>query len=134
MVGGVELAYGQLSGGIIHAKYMVVDGKQAFIGSQNFDWRSLEHIHETGLRISDATVVSQVQAIFNQDWQAQAALADKQAVPLPAAGKEPARTGNYLVASPQRRRRSVAARSCLSHASSSRPPRMVLIPIVCSPS
>src|SRR5476649_2629601 len=78
------LAYGQLSGGIIHAKYMVVDGKQAFVGSQNFDWRSLEHIHETGLRISDATVVSQVQAIFNQDWQAQAALADKQPVPLPA--------------------------------------------------
>lgn len=96
------LAYGQLSGGIIHAKYMVVDGKQAFVGSQNFDWRSLEHIHETGLRISDATVVSQVQAIFNQDWQAQAALADKQPVPLPAASPQPARTGNYLVASPQR--------------------------------
>ena len=95
------LAYGQLSGGIIHAKYMVVDAKQAFVGSQNFDWRSLEHIHETGLRISDATVVSQVQAIFNQDWQAQAALADHKPVPLPAASKEPARTGNYLVASPQ---------------------------------
>ena len=81
---------------------MVVDGKQAFVGSQNFDWRSLEHIHETGLRISDASVVSQVQAIFNQDWQAQAALADKQPVPLPAAAQEPARTGNYLVASPLR--------------------------------
>ena len=68
------LPYAQLSGGIIHAKYMVVDGQQAFVGSQNFDWRSLEHIHETGLRITDATVVGQVQAIFDQDWQAQAAL------------------------------------------------------------
>ncbi len=96
------LPYARVSGGIIHAKYMVVDGKQAFIGSQNFDWRSLEHIHETGLRISDPTVVSQVQAIFNQDWQAQAALGANKPVPLPAKGQAPARTGNYLVASPQR--------------------------------
>ncbi|NWB57322.1 phospholipase D-like domain-containing protein [Pseudomonas sp. F8002] len=96
------LPYGKLSGGIIHAKYMVVDGKQAFIGSQNFDWRSLEHIHETGLLISDANVVAQTQAIFEQDWQAQAALADNQPVALPATGATPARTGNYLVASPQR--------------------------------
>ncbi|WP_421555590.1 phospholipase D-like domain-containing protein [Pseudomonas kitaguniensis] len=96
------LAYAQLSGGIIHAKYMVVDTNQAFIGSQNFDWRSLEHIHETGLLITDKTVVSQVQSIFDQDWQAQQALAEHTPVPLPAAGKEPARTGNYLVASPQR--------------------------------
>ncbi|MGY2289788.1 phospholipase D-like domain-containing protein [Pseudomonas sp. SDO528_S397] len=96
------LPYAKLSGGIIHAKYMVVDGKQAFIGSQNFDWRSLEHIHETGLLIHDATVVAQTQAIFEQDWQAQAALAAGKPVPLPAAGNPPPRSGNYLVASPQR--------------------------------
>ena len=96
------LPYGQVSGGIIHAKYMIVDGRQAFVGSQNFDWRSLEHIHETGLRISDATVVGQVQAIFDQDWQAQQALAEHRPVPLPTTGQAPARTGNYLVASPQR--------------------------------
>ncbi|WP_040266379.1 phospholipase D-like domain-containing protein [Pseudomonas rhodesiae] len=96
------LPYGQVSGGIIHAKYIIVDGRQAFVGSQNFDWRSLEHIHETGLRISDATVVGQVQAIFDQDWQAQQALAEHRPVPLPATGQAPARTGNYLVASPQR--------------------------------
>lgn len=96
------LPYGQVSGGIIHAKYIIVDGRQAFVGSQNFDWRSLEHIHETGLRISDATVVGQVQAIFDQDWQAQQALAEHRPVPLPATGQAPARSGNYLVASPQR--------------------------------
>lgn len=96
------MPYGQVSGGIIHAKYMIVDGRQAFVGSQNFDWRSLEHIHETGLRISDATVVGQVQAIFDQDWQAQQALAEHRPVPLPATGQAPVRTGNYLVASPQR--------------------------------
>ncbi len=67
------LDYSKLTGnGIIHAKYMVVDGTTAYVGSQNFDWRSFEHIHETGLRITDPKVTAQVQAIFNQDWRAQA--------------------------------------------------------------
>ena len=58
--------------GIVHAKYLAVDAEVAYIGSQNFDWRSFEHIHETGLRITEPSMVSQVQAIFEQDWQAQA--------------------------------------------------------------
>ena len=58
--------------GIVHAKYLAVDGQVAYIGSQNFDWRSFEHIHETGLKITEPAMVSQVQAIFEQDWQAQA--------------------------------------------------------------
>ncbi|MGV8869842.1 MAG: phospholipase D-like domain-containing protein [Janthinobacterium svalbardensis] len=57
--------------GIVHAKYLAVDAEVAYIGSQNFDWRSFEHIHETGLRITEPSMVSQVQAIFEQDWQAQ---------------------------------------------------------------
>ncbi len=70
------LDFGKLSAtGIIHAKYLVVDAKQAYVGSQNFDWRSFSHIHETGLAISDATIVAQLQAIFEHDWQAQAELA-----------------------------------------------------------
>ncbi|TFW18480.1 phospholipase, partial [Massilia arenosa] len=70
------LEYGKLTGGgIIHAKYVVVDARTAFIGSQNFDWRSFTHIHETGLRITDPAVVGQVQAVFEQDWRAQAQLA-----------------------------------------------------------
>ncbi|HEI8866689.1 phospholipase D-like domain-containing protein [Serratia sp. AKBS12] len=97
------IPYQQLSGGILHAKYLLVDGEQAFVGSQNFDWRALEHIQETGLRISDGKVVSQVQAIFEQDWQAQARLAAGKPVPAldyqPPA--EPQSGGNYLVASPR---------------------------------
>lgn len=61
--------------GIIHAKYMVVDGATAYVGSQNFDWRSFEHIHETGLRVTDPKIAAQVQAVFEQDWAAQAAIA-----------------------------------------------------------
>ncbi|QGZ41347.1 phosphatidylserine/phosphatidylglycerophosphate/cardiolipin synthase-like enzyme [Pseudoduganella flava] len=78
------LDYSQLTGnGIIHAKYALVDGKRAFIGSQNFDWRSFTHIHETGLLIDDAAIVGQVRAIFEQDWAAQAQLAQgRQVAPL----------------------------------------------------
>ncbi|WP_416426976.1 phospholipase D-like domain-containing protein [Pseudomonas sp. App30] len=97
------LPYAQLTGnGIIHAKFMVVDGKQAFVGSQNFDWRSMEHIHETGMLISEAQMAAQVQAIFNQDWAAEQALSQHQPVPQPAQGAPAPRTGNYLVASPAR--------------------------------
>ncbi|TFW30357.1 phospholipase D-like domain-containing protein [Duganella callida] len=76
------LDYNQLTGnGIIHAKYLVVDGATAYIGSQNFDWRSFEHIHETGLRITDPKIVSQVLAVFNQDWRAQALTTQSMQVP-----------------------------------------------------
>lgn len=95
--------FNKLTGnGIIHAKYLVVDRAVAYVGSQNFDWRSFSHIHETGLRISDAKVVGQVQAIFDQDWRAQALTTQGQTVPVlnskPVAADyaQPA----YLLASP----------------------------------
>lgn len=98
------LDYSQLTGnGIIHAKYLVVDRKAAFIGSQNFDWRAFSHIHETGLRISDPAVVAQVLAIFEKDWSAQAQLAAgiKVAPPI-ASGIAPATIGDrQLLASPR---------------------------------
>ncbi|MET0857345.1 MAG: phospholipase D-like domain-containing protein, partial [Telluria sp.] len=75
------LDYSRLTGnGIIHAKYLVVDAKAAFIGSQNFDWRSFTHIQETGLLVTDAAMVAQVQAVFERDWQAHAQLAANLAV------------------------------------------------------
>ena len=76
------LDFGKLTGtGISHAKYLAVDGKAAFIGSQNFDWRSFSHIHETGLLVTDPTVVGQVLAVFEQDWRAHQQLAAGDTVP-----------------------------------------------------
>jgi phosphatidylserine/phosphatidylglycerophosphate/cardiolipin synthase-like enzyme len=69
------IAFSRLTGGIMHAKYLLIDGKRAFVGSQNFDWRALEHIHETGVLIDDALVVQQIAAIFNHDWEMQPLLA-----------------------------------------------------------
>jgi phosphatidylserine/phosphatidylglycerophosphate/cardiolipin synthase-like enzyme len=100
------LDYARLTGsGIIHAKYLVVDGKAAFIGSQNFDWRSFSHIHETGVLVTEPAMVGQVQAVFEQDWGAQALLAASRQVPVAPARPVPApvpmaEPGAELLASP----------------------------------
>jgi phosphatidylserine/phosphatidylglycerophosphate/cardiolipin synthase-like enzyme len=97
--------WGKVNGsGILHAKYMVIDRSVGYVGSHNFDWRSLKHIQELGLRISEPAIVTPMQAIFERDWQAQAEV---------AAGRAPARRADrqvpgeadmgrraYLVASP----------------------------------
>jgi phosphatidylserine/phosphatidylglycerophosphate/cardiolipin synthase-like enzyme len=56
-------------GGILHAKYFVVDDREAYLGSQNFDYRSLSHIHELGVRSADAHVVSSLEATFDRDFR-----------------------------------------------------------------
>lgn len=55
-------------GGIQHSKFFVVDGKEVFVGSQNFDWRSLKHIHEVGLRIKSLRAASDFARVFKSDW------------------------------------------------------------------
>ena len=58
-----------ITGGILHAKYFIVDGREVFIGSQNFDWRALEHIHEIGLRIRCRATALTLLRIFEADWR-----------------------------------------------------------------
>ena len=88
--------------GIIHAKFIVVDGREAFVGSQNFDWRALKHIHELGLRTTEPSVAAGAAAVFENDWAAAGLLAEGKAVaPLrtePVAASTSARA--VLVASP----------------------------------
>jgi phosphatidylserine/phosphatidylglycerophosphate/cardiolipin synthase-like enzyme len=62
--------YGRLARGVQHSKFMVVDGAQAFVGSQNLDWRSLSHIHELGLRVRLAPVAAALEDVFDTDWNA----------------------------------------------------------------
>jgi phosphatidylserine/phosphatidylglycerophosphate/cardiolipin synthase-like enzyme len=77
-----ELAFADVSGdGIIHAKFFVIDGRSAFVGSQNFDWRALEHIDETGLKIDQPAMVAGLQQIFERDWRAQHLIAAHRPAP-----------------------------------------------------
>jgi phosphatidylserine/phosphatidylglycerophosphate/cardiolipin synthase-like enzyme len=57
-----------LTGGILHAKYWIIDDETIYIGSQNFDWRSLEHIHETGALIKNRSLAKKLLKIFDADW------------------------------------------------------------------
>jgi phosphatidylserine/phosphatidylglycerophosphate/cardiolipin synthase-like enzyme len=61
--------FGAIAGGIQHAKYFIVDGREVFVGSQNFDWRALEHIHELGLRINDGRIAAAYGDVFDLDWK-----------------------------------------------------------------
>lgn len=57
-----------MGGGVMHAKYMIVDQKRVFIGSQNFDWRALTHIHELGLLIESTALAARLGSLFELDW------------------------------------------------------------------
>ena len=97
---GAEVRSFDLAGvskGILHAKYFVVDGREAFLGSQNFDWRALEQIHELGVRTTDPRIVSQLSRLFTIDW---AFTEDRKLPDFPAQPPMPARSQVELVASP----------------------------------
>jgi len=90
---------GKVAGGVQHSKYWLVDGATTFLGSQNFDWRALEHIHEMGVCIRDERVTARFQQVFEMDWavgELQAAGADTSRIiawpePPPLTGTLPIR-------------------------------------------
>jgi len=56
------------TGGVLHAKYFVIDGREAFVGSQNLDWRSLMHIRELGVRLTSPELAQALTSLFEADW------------------------------------------------------------------
>lgn len=68
---GIEVRiydFGALGGGVLHAKYFLVDGREVYVGSQNFDWRSLSHIQELGARVAEPSVARAFSDVFETDW------------------------------------------------------------------
>ncbi|HAF95112.1 MAG: hypothetical protein A2X34_08735 [Elusimicrobia bacterium GWC2_51_8] len=61
--------YKKLGGGIQHSKFFIVDSSAVYAGSQNFDWRSLKHIHEVGLKIESRRAARTFETIFEADWR-----------------------------------------------------------------
>jgi len=59
---------GRWLGAVMHAKMILVDGEVGFLGSQNFDWRSLEHIRELGILFRDASLVDFYSRVFAWEW------------------------------------------------------------------
>lgn len=52
----------------VHAKVVVADGQQAFIGSQNFTTTSLDRNREVGILSDDPAVLQRLQKTFEADW------------------------------------------------------------------
>lgn len=93
------------TGGVLHAKSFVVDDEVGFLGSQNFDWRALEHIYELGALVREPAVVRGMRAVFELDWASAAGAtlpaASAASATLPAASAAGAQVS--LVASPRDR-------------------------------
>jgi len=62
------IEFRKIAGGIQHAKFFVVDGREVFVGSQNFDWRSLSQVHELGARVKSERAARDFGLIFEGDW------------------------------------------------------------------
>ena len=68
---GIEVrksSVGPWLGGVMHAKAVFVDGQEGFIGSQNLDWRSLEHIRELGVHFRSPELTGEYVKAFRWEW------------------------------------------------------------------
>lgn len=64
-----KIPMGRIAGGVMHAKFFIVDRENLFIGSQNMDWRALKHIHEIGVRIKNKELAQTFLEIFYRDME-----------------------------------------------------------------
>lgn len=64
-----KIPLGNIAGGVMHAKYFIVDSENLFLGSQNMDWRALKHIHEMGTRVKNKQLAQTFSEVFESDWK-----------------------------------------------------------------
>jgi len=58
-----------LGSGVLHTKVIIVDGVDHYVGSANFDWRSLIEIKEMGVVVKDCPLVTaDIDKIFDTYW------------------------------------------------------------------
>ncbi|XP_061251534.1 5'-3' exonuclease PLD4 isoform X3 [Bos javanicus] len=60
---------GKLTGGVLHSKFWVVDGRHIYVGSANMDWRSLTQVKELGAVIYNCSRLAQdLEKTFQTYW------------------------------------------------------------------
>jgi phosphatidylserine/phosphatidylglycerophosphate/cardiolipin synthase-like enzyme len=74
-------------GGVLHAKYFLSDDDLLFVGSQNWDWRALDQIHELGVLVKHPGLAADLGRIYDLDWALAGAPAP--AEPAPEVGEHP---------------------------------------------
>ncbi|XP_068441388.1 5'-3' exonuclease PLD3 [Clinocottus analis] len=70
----------ELTSGVLHTKFWVVDKKHIYIGSANMDWRSLTQVKELGAVVYNCScLAADLGKIFEAYWL----LGDSQSIPSP---------------------------------------------------
>ena len=58
-----------MGAGILHTKMWLVDRKHFYVGSNNFDWRSLTQVKEMGVLVMNCpTLAKDMAKIFDVYW------------------------------------------------------------------
>lgn len=52
----------------IHAKAIIADGREAFVGSENFSEQSLDYNRELGILLVKSSILASLENTFNRDW------------------------------------------------------------------
>ena len=55
-------------GGVLHAKYFLIDDATLYVGSQNWDWRAMSQIRELGALVTHPKLAGDLKSIFDMDW------------------------------------------------------------------
>lgn len=58
-----------INAGIVHNKMMLFDGRYAYLGSANLDWRALTQVKELGLVVESPCLVADLQQQFRYFWK-----------------------------------------------------------------
>ena len=69
-IAGVRFAVQKLAGNRLHARTIIRDGNEAFVGSQSLRQLELDARREIGIIFRDRKVVSAIAALFDNDWNA----------------------------------------------------------------
>jgi len=67
-VRGVPVRWASLSFSLTHSKLLIVDDKRAFVGSPNWSYSALFRNRETAVLIEGGKAVSDLDAVFEEDW------------------------------------------------------------------
>lgn len=60
---------GRLTGGVLHSKFWVVDGRHVYLGSANMDWRSLTQVKELGVVVHNCSWLARdLEKTFQTYW------------------------------------------------------------------
>lgn len=64
-----KVDFGNLTDGILHSKFWIVDRKHVFIGSANMDWRAITQVKELGVALFNcSSLAKDLRKIFQSYW------------------------------------------------------------------